>query len=302
MIVILGPTACGKTKLATHLASVIGGEIISADSRQVYKGMDIGTGKDLDEYWVDEKQIPYHIIDIVEPGYEFNLFDFQENFYKSYNQILENDAIPILCGGTGLYLDSILRGFSLAKVPENQLLRAELELLESSELEKLLSSFRSVHNTTDILDRKRLIRAIEIEKFTVENPELQTELPHINSIVFGLNPGREIVRDRITKRLNQRLQEGMIEEVEGLLRNGVMHETLEFYGLEYKFISWFLQKKITFEELQNRLNIAIHQFAKRQMTFFRSMEKKGVKINWLDANASNEVHVQTILSFAKNTI
>ena len=300
MIVILGPTACGKTKLATHLASIIGGEIISADSRQVYKGMDIGTGKDLNEYCVKGEQIPYHIIDIVEPGYEFNLFDFQENFYKSHHQIIQNDAIPILCGGTGLYLDSILRGFSLNKVPENSSLRAKLELLERSELEKLLSSFRTVHNTTDILDRKRLIRAIEIEKFTIENPELQTELPHIKSIVFGVNPGREIVRKRITNRLIQRLQEGMIEEVENLIKNGVSHEILEFYGLEYKYISWFLQEKISFEEMQNRLNIAIHQFAKRQMTFFRSMEKKGVKIHWLDAQASIEEHIQTMLSFAKN--
>lgn len=300
MIVILGPTACGKTKLATTLAHIMDGEIISADSRQVYRGMDIGTGKDLGDYQIDRKKIPYHLIDIVDPGYEFSLFDFQEHFYRSYKDVIQREKMPILCGGTGLYLESILKSYSLLKVPENKILRSELESKEMSDLVELLKTYRFVHNTTDIVDKRRLIRAIEIEKYSLEHPEAKQELPKIKSNVFGINPGREVVRKRITNRLHQRLQEGMIEEVQQLIKNGVSHDTLEFYGLEYKFISQFLQEKISFEEMKLRLNIAIHQFAKRQMTFFRRMEKNEIEIHWIDSQISFEEQIQFILSFAKN--
>lgn len=300
MIVILGPTACGKTKLATTLANVLDSEIISADSRQVYRGMDIGTGKDLNDYQADGKHIPYHLIDIVDPGYEFSLFDFQEHFYQCYKDVVQRGKIPILCGGTGLYIESILKSYSLLKVPENEILRSDLESKEISDLIELLKTYRTVHNTTDIVDKRRLIRAIEIEKYSLEHPEAKQELPKIKSIVFGINPGREIVRKRITNRLNQRLQIGMIEEVQQLIKNGISHDTLEFYGLEYKFISQFLQEKISFEEMKMRLNIAIHQFAKRQMTFFRRMEKNEIEIHWIEPQISFEKQVQFILSFAKN--
>ncbi|MDD2413425.1 MAG: tRNA (adenosine(37)-N6)-dimethylallyltransferase MiaA [Bacteroidales bacterium] len=302
MIVILGPTACGKTKLATTLASVLDGEIISADSRQVYRGMDIGTGKDLSDYQADGKNIPYHLIDIVDPGYEFSLFDFQEHFYQSYKDVVQRKKMPILCGGTGLYIESILKSYSLLKVPENEILRSELESKELMDLVELLKTYRKVHNTTDIVDKRRLIRAIEIEKYSLEHPEAKKEFPKIKSLVFGINPGREIVRKRITNRLNQRLQEGMVEEVQQLIKSGVSHDTLEFYGLEYKFISQFLQEKISFEEMKLRLNIAIHQFAKRQMTFFRRMEKNDIRIHWIDPQISLEEQIQFILSFAKNQL
>lgn len=302
MIVILGPTACGKTKLATTLATVLDGEIISADSRQVYRGMDIGTGKDLSDYQTDGKNISYHLIDIVDPGYEFSLFDFQEHFYQSYKDVVQREKMPILCGGTGLYIESILKSYSLLKVPENEILRSELESKELMDLVELLKTYRTVHNTTDIVDKRRLIRAIEIEKYSLEHPEAKKELPKIKSIVFGINPGREVVRQRITHRLNQRLEEGMIEEVQQLYKNGVSHDTLEFYGLEYKFISQFLQEKINFEEMKLRLNIAIHQFAKRQMTFFRRMEKNEIEIHWIDPQISFEEQIQFILSFAKNQL
>lgn len=295
MIVILGPTACGKTKLAVNLAHLVDGEIISADSRQVYRGMDIGTGKDLEEYTIKGVQIPYHLIDIVDPGYEYSVFEFQHDFYNAYHKIISSQKKPILCGGTGLYIDSVVKSYPLIKVAVNERLRAILETKEMDELTKILSSFRTVHNTTDTTDKERLIRAIEIETYICENPEKAVAPPVISSTIFGLNPGREVVRERITNRLIQRLNEGMIAEVEQLVEKGVTHSSLQFYGLEYKYISLYLEGKMNYKTMLEKLNIAIHQFAKRQMTWFRRMEKNGTKIHWLDADAGLDENVEKII-------
>lgn len=286
MITILGPTATGKTSLAANLANLINGEIISADSRQVYRGMDIGTGKDLDDYIVDGKKIPYHLVDIVDPGYEFNVFEFQKNFLEAYSAINKRERIPILCGGTGLYIESVLKGYKLIDVPKNEILREELELKEEAELIEILESFKNLHNTTDISERERLIRAIEIQKYYDSNPDLDTHFPEIDTKIFGINYDRRVVRMRITERLEERLQNGMIEEVEGLLNSGVKPEQLSFYGLEYKWVTDHLEGKLAYNEMFRRLNTAIHQFSKRQMTWFRRMEKQGFEIDWIDGNLS----------------
>lgn len=296
MIVILGPTACGKTRLAVHLAQQINGEIISADSRQVYRGMDIGTGKDIQEYTINGEKIPYHLIDIVDPGYEYNVFEFQNDFYKAYDKINASQKMPILCGGTGLYIDSVVKSYPLIKVPVNEVLRAIIDTKEIDELIVMLNSFRTVHNTTDTNDKERLIRAIEIETYINENPDKVVKPPVISFTIFGINPGREVVRERITNRLNQRLQEGMIAEVEHLVEQGVKHSSLQFYGLEYKYISLYLEGKMDYKTMHERLNISIHQFAKRQMTWFRRMEKNGTIIHWLDADASLDENVKRIMS------
>lgn len=297
MIIILGPTACGKTKLAVNLAHLIDGEVISADSRQVYRGMDIGTGKDIQEYTINGKEIPYHLIDIVDPGYEYSVFEFQHDFYKVYHKIISSQKIPILCGGTGLYIDSVVKSYPLIKVPINEALRTNLESKEMEELTEMLSSYRMVHNTTDTTDKERLIRAIEIEVYIRENPNQDIKPPIIPFTIFGLNPGREIVRERITNRLIQRLHEGMIAEVEQLVEKGVAHSSLQFYGLEYKYISLYIEGKMDYKTMLEKLNIAIHQFAKRQMTWFRRMEKNGTKIHWLDADAGLEENLERIISF-----
>lgn len=296
MIVILGPTACGKTRLAVHLAQQINGEIISADSRQVYRGMDIGTGKDIQEYTINGEKIPYHLIDIVDPGYEYSVFEFQNDFYNAYHKIIETGKMPILCGGTGLYIDSVVKSYPLIKVPVNDGLRALLETKEMEDLTEMLNSFRTVHNTTDTNDKERLIRAIEIETYINENPDKVVKPPVISFTIFGLNPGREIVRERITNRLIQRLHEGMISEVEQLVSNGVTHSSLQFYGLEYKYISLYIEGKMDYKTMLEKLNIAIHQFAKRQMTWFRRMEKNGTIIHWLDADACLDENVKRIIS------
>lgn len=286
MITILGPTATGKTTLAAHIANLINGEIISADSRQVYRGMDIGTGKDLADYIVDDKKIPYHLIDIVDPGYEYNVFEFQKDFLNAYNQIDEKGKIPILCGGTGLYIESVLKGYKLIDVPKNELLREDLELKEESELIEILATFKNLHNTTDTSERERLIRAIEIQKYYDENLNLDTSFPKIESKIFGIDFDRRVVRMRITERLEERLQNGMIDEVQNLLNSGVKPEQLTFYGLEYKWVTDYLEEKIAYNEMFRRLNTAIHQFSKRQMTWFRRMEKQGIEIIWIDGNLS----------------
>lgn len=286
MITILGPTATGKTTLAANIANLINGEIISADSRQVYRGMDIGTGKDLSDYIVDDKKIPYHLIDIVDPGYEYNVFEFQKDFLNAYNQIDEKGKIPILCGGTGLYIESVLKGYKLIDVPKNELLREDLELKEESELIEILATFKNLHNTTDTSERERLIRAIEIQKYYDENPNLDTSFPKIESKIFGIDFDRRVVRMRITERLEERLQHGMIDEVQNLLNSGVKPEQLTFYGLEYKWVTDYLEEKIAYNEMFRRLNTAIHQFSKRQMTWFRRMEKQGIEITWIDGNLS----------------
>ncbi len=283
LAVILGPTASGKTQLAAKLANDLHGEIISADSRQVYKNMDIGTGKDLNQYIINGRRIPYHLIDIVAPESEFNLFEFQNRFYKTFSELIEKKILPVLVGGTGLYLESVLTGYNMPHAPMDQELRKELSQKSKDELQKMLLALKpQLHNKTDLEDSERLIRAIEIER--ARSAKDQTQKPDINAVVFGIRWERSTLRQRITVRLKERLEQGMIEEVMKLHTAGLTWKKLASFGLEYRFISQYLQKKITFDEMKNRLNTAIHQFAKRQETWFRRMEKKGVVINWLQSN------------------
>ncbi|NPD84431.1 tRNA (adenosine(37)-N6)-dimethylallyltransferase MiaA [Lentimicrobium sp. L6] len=295
MITILGPTATGKTSFAVYVAAQLNGEIISADSRQVYQGMDIGTGKDLSEYEYQGRQIPHHLIDIVEAGYEYSVFEFQRDFLKAYEQIEQNGTFPILCGGTGMYIESVLKGYKLINVPENELLREDLELKSDLELEEILENFKALHNTTDVSDRDRLLRAIEIQTYYDENPDLDTSFPEINTIILGLDFDRRVVRSRITDRLEERLKGGMIDEVEDLLAQGVSAEKLKFYGLEYRFVTQYLSDEISYDEMSRRLNTAIHQFAKRQMTWFRRMEKQGFEIHWLNGNLTHEQKMMELM-------
>ncbi len=294
LIVILGPTASGKTGLATALAYRINGEIISADSRQVYRGMTIGTGKDLAEYHCCGKHIPYHLIDIVEPGYEYNVFEFQKDFIRAYKEIQNHGNTPILCGGTGMYIDSVLKKYPLIKVPENEALRKELAKLPDEVLVHKLKSLKRLHNTTDITEHKRLIRAIEIATYEQTNrPAL--DFPGFTPFVFGISLERSVVRHRITQRLKSRLENGMIKEVEILLEK-LPPAKIMFYGLEYKYLTLFLTGKMSKTEMFGKLETAIHQFAKRQMTWFRRMERKGTKIHWIDGNLPKEEQVKIILS------
>ncbi len=283
LICILGPTASGKTKYAVNLARRIGGEIISADSRQVYRGMDIGTGKDLAEYTVDGIKILYHLIDIVDAGEKYNLFRYQQDFLEVYSDIRNRGKMPVLCGGTGLYIDAVTKGYSMAEVPENKELRSELEQLTMEELVKILEGMKSMHNTTDMDTKKRAIRAIEIERYQQIHPEMRrSEGFPLNTRFIGMLVSREERVRRIDKRLKERLEGGMIEEVRGLLEKGISPEDLIYYGLEYKFVTLYILGKLTFDEMENQLATAIHQFAKRQMTWFRGMERRGVRIEWVE--------------------
>ncbi len=297
LITILGPTASGKTKLAVALAHQIGGEIISADSRQVYRGMDIGTGKDLAEYIIDNQTISYHLIDIIEAGENYHIHRFQEDFQQVFTEINTRNKPAILCGGSGMYLDAVLKGYQFTGIPIDENLR---EILIEKSFEELLIIFQNNSSVfsalADTSTKKRLIRAIEISNFLLKNPEfnIPTSITP-DSIIFGLNPDVETRRERITKRLHERLQNGMIEEVKTLIDKGIPAEKLIFYGLEYKFITQFLQGEINFETMKERLNVAIHQFAKRQMTYFRKMERDGLKINWLDVNLPLNKIVEEIL-------
>jgi tRNA dimethylallyltransferase len=295
MITVLGPTATGKTGFAVYLASQLNGEIISADSRQVYKGMDIGTGKDLEEYQLNGQHIPHHLIDIVEPGYEYNVFEFQKDFLKAYQKIEQNNSFPILCGGTGMYIESVLKGYKLINVPKDEVLREELVLKSDDELEEVLSNYKALHNTTDTTDRDRLIRAIEIQKYYDEHPDLDISFPKINTVLVGIEFDRRVIRTRITERLEQRLEIGMIEEVKDLLKGGVSPEMLKFYGLEYRFITQYIEEEISYNEMFRRLETAIHQFAKRQMTWFRRMEKQGFEIHWMSGNLSHEEKMMKLM-------
>lgn len=284
MITILGPTACGKTAFAAHLASNIGGEIISADSRQVYRAMDIGTGKDLDDYIVEGKKVPYHLIDIADAGEKYNVFRYQHDFLEAYNDIRSRNVVPILCGGTGLYIESVLRGYHLSPVPQNHALRASLEGKTLEELTDILKGYKTLHNTTDTDTVQRAIRAIEIEDYCSKIPLEDRYFPEINSLVVGLDIERDLRREKITRRLKQRLDEGMVDEIRGLIEKGVSPDDLIYYGLEYKYLTLYVIGKMSYEEMVRLLEIAIHQFAKRQMTWFRGMERRGIEINWIDAS------------------
>ena len=303
LITILGPTASGKTPLAAALAKEVDGEIISADSRQVYRRMDIGTGKDLADYHVvghSVADIAYHLIDICEPGTKYNLFQYQQDFYDAYQDIRARGKQPILCGGTGLYIEAVLKGYKLSPVPQNQALRDSLEGKSLDELTKLLIDLKekngsNMHNKTDVDSCQRAIRAIEIETYNLEHPTPCRELPPVDSLIIGVNIDREERRKKITKRLKARLDEGMIDEVKGLLAEGIAPDDLIYYGLEYKFVTEYLIGKLSYEEMFQRLEIAIHQFAKRQMTWFRGMERRGFMIHWIDAMLPMEEKVQEII-------
>jgi tRNA dimethylallyltransferase len=291
IITILGPTATGKTNVAVALAKELDAEIVSADSRQVYRGMDIGTGKDIAEYQIDGVQIPYHLIDIAEPGVEYNVFQYQQTAIPIIKDIQRQDKTVILCGGSGMYIDALLKGYKLFPVPENSALRVEWESRSDAELETLLSSFRPLHNKTDIETRERLYKALEIEYYYQDHPELSAISQAVPSIIFGFCGDRNLIRSKITARLKQRLKEGMINEVQQLINQGVSQEQLIRYGLEYKFITWYLTGKIDYQTMFDRLNVAIHQFSKRQMTWFRKMERDGFKIHWIDISLLMEKKV-----------
>ncbi|WOG04903.1 tRNA (adenosine(37)-N6)-dimethylallyltransferase MiaA [Segatella copri] len=320
MITILGPTASGKTSLAAALAARIssldadlsgipakGAEIISADSRQVYRGMDIGTGKDLADYTIHGKQIPYHLIDICEPGTKYNLFEYQQDFYDAYQDIKKRGAFPILCGGTGLYIESVLKGYHLSPVPQNPELRESLAHKSLDELAEMLKELKAktgsnMHNRTDVDTAQRAIRAIEIESYNLEHPMPERELPPVNSLIIGVSIDRDARREKISRRLKQRLDEGMVDEIKGLLDLGIPAENLIYYGLEYKFITEYVIGKTSYDEMYRGLEIAIHQFAKRQMTWFRGMERRGFTIHWVDALMPMEEKVETVLGLASDGI
>lgn len=293
LITILGPTASGKTSIATKLADRIGGEIISADSRQVYKRMDIGTGKDLSDYKINGKVIPYHLIDICEPGTKYNLFQYQQDFTSAYNDIQQRGAWPILCGGTGLYIESVLKGYDLSPVPQNQELRASLATKTLEELTAILQDLKrqtgsNMHNRTDVDTCNRAIRAIEIESYNLNNPVEYRKTSAVPSIIIGVDVDREVRRNRITDRLKNRLEEGLVEEIQSLLAENISPDDLIYYGLEYKFVTKYCIGEITYDEMFKQLEIAIHQFAKRQMTWFRGMERRGFNIHWVKAPANPE--------------
>ena len=298
LITILGPTASGKTAVAAKVASLLQGEVISADSRQVYRGMDLGTGKDYADYVVDGELVPYHLIDIVEAGYEYNVYEYQKDFLRVFADITAREKLPVMCGGSGLYLEAVLKNYKLIQVPLNEPLRESLNDKLLWELTEILRSYKNyLHNQTDTESSKRAIRAIEIEEYYLTHPEIDTGMPPINSLVVGVEFERSARRKRITSRLKQRLKEGMLEEVQGLLDRGLTPEQLTYYGLEYKYMTLHLTGKLTFQEMFDALNVAIHQFAKRQMTWYRRMEKQGTNIHWLDGFMPMEEKVEKILGW-----
>lgn len=295
MLAVVGPTASGKTSLAVDVAlAVSGAEIISADSRQVYRGMDIGTGKDLAEYERDGVVVPSHLLDIVDAGEKYNLFEFQRDFLSAYNDIKERGAFPVMCGGSGLYVESVLKGYRLLPVPENPALRESLEEKSLEELTEILSRYKVLHNNTDTDTKKRAIRAIEIEEYYRTCPAEERYFPQINCLTIGVSVDREVRRNRITRRLHERLDAGMVDEVRGLLEKGVTAEQLMYYGLEYKYLTQYIIGELSYDDMVKGLEIAIHQFAKRQMTWFRGMEKRGVHIHWVDAALPRDKQVELI--------
>jgi tRNA dimethylallyltransferase len=299
LLVIAGPTASGKTSLAVAVAGALGSEIISADSRQVYRGMNLGTGKDYDEYNCNGKSIPCHLIDIADPGYKYNVFEYQRDFRKVYYDLVGRNVFPVVCGGSGMYIDSIISGYKMHEVPPDIGLRAKLEKKSIEELTNILSTYRKLHNSTDIDTKKRVIRAIEIEHFNRFGKEKQTIFPEFNSLIVGIMVDREIRRSRISSRLKKRLEEGLVQEVQGLLDSGVSKETMTYYGLEYKYITSYLMGKTGYDEMVVDLETAIHQFAKRQMTWFRGMERRGIKINWIEGEMPMDEKVEKVLGLLR---
>lgn len=296
LITIIGPTASGKTAFAAALAARLDTEIISGDSRQVYRSMDIGTGKDLADYVVDGKQIPYHLIDICNPGDKYNVFEYQHDFHKAFEEIRKKGKLPILCGGTGMYIESVLRGFKLLDVPQNPALRESLKGKSLAELEQILASYKVLHNKTDVDSAQRAIRAIEIEEFYKTEAPDKREYAPINSLIIGVDIDRDLRREKISRRLRARLDEGMVDEVRAILATGVKPEDLIYYGLEYKFLTLYIIGQLTYDEMVSQLEIAIHQFAKRQMTWFRGMERRGLHIHWLDATLSTDEKINNVLA------
>ena len=298
MITILGPTASGKTPFAAALAYELNSEIISADSRQIYRQMDLGTGKDLADYTVNGRAIPYHLIDIADPGYKYNVFEYQRDFLAAYEDIRQRGLLPILCGGTGMYLESVLKGYKLMPVPENPELRARLANCSLEELTRQLSQYKTLHNSTDVDTVKRVIRAIEIEEYYAAHPVPEREFPSLKSLIIGVDIDRELRREKITRRLKQRLDEGMVDEVRKLIEQGIHPDDLIYYGLEYKYLTLYVTGQLTFDEMFRGLEIAIHQFAKRQMTWFRGMERRGFTIHWVQA----ELPMEEKIAFVKKKL
>lgn len=294
LITVVGPTASGKTSFACQLAATMDAEIVSGDSRQVYRGMDIGTGKDLADYVVEGQKIPYHLIDIRDAGYKYNIFEYQSDFHAAYNTIKSRGKDVVLCGGSGLYIESVLKGYSLLNVPENKELRANHEHMSLAELETILASYKNLHNKTDVDTAQRAIRAIEIEEYKKQYPLQQTDFKPLNSLIVGIDIERELRRKKISKRLKARLDEGMIKEIKELLDGGISPDDLLYYGLEYKFVTQYLLKELSFNQMFDQLEIAIHQFAKRQMTWFRGMEKRGLKIHWLDSASTQWERIELV--------
>ncbi len=294
-MVVLGPTASGKTTLAANLACKIQGEIISADSRQVYREMDLGTGKDIEDYTINGVEIPYHLIDIVDPGYKYNVYEYQTDFFRVFEDIHKRGKFPVMCGGTGMYIEAVLSKFKMVHVPSDPDLRKLLEGKSLSELTTILSNFKKLHNKTDVDTVKRAIRGIEIETYYQNHPEIEIDLPDLNPLIIGVKIDRDLRRQKITNRLKSRIEEGMVDEVKTILANGVKPEDLIYYGLEYKFLTLYAIGKISYNEMFEGLNIAIHQFAKRQMTWFRKMERSGFNIHWMNATDPIDERVESIL-------
>lgn len=301
-ITILGPTASGKTVLAASLAKAIDAEIISGDSRQVYRGMDLGTGKDLDDYVVDGYHVPYHLIDIVDPGYKYNVFEFQRDFLNAFEDIRNRNKKVILCGGTGMYIESVLKGYRLIPVPENKELRESLSSKSLDELTDILSRYKKLHNSTDVDTVKRAIRAIEIEEYYLSNDVDERPFPNYNSLIIGVDISRELRREKISRRLRQRLDEGMVDEVRRLLDSGISAEDLIYYGLEYKYLTLYVTGELSYDDMCSQLEIAIHQFAKRQMTWFRGMERRGISISWINAEWSLQHKIDVVLGLLDNHV
>lgn len=295
LITILGPTASGKTPFAAALAAKLDTEIISADSRQVYRYMDIGTGKDLADYKVEDKRIPYHLIDICDPGYKYNVFEYQHDFFRAFMNIQDKGKLPILCGGTGMYIEAVLKGYRLFDVPQNQILRDSLKKKKLSELRDILASYKKLHNKTDVDNAQRAIRAIEIEEYYKKQAPNINEYDPVDSLIIGINIERDLRREKISKRLRDRLDEGMVDEVRNIMTAGVKPEDLIYYGLEYKFLTLYLTGELNYQDMVSQLEIAIHQFAKRQMTWFRGMERRGFTIHWIDAAQPMEEKVKIVL-------